>query len=354
MTKWMIYLIAAFLLIATQGWSKSFWFEYQKNIEVPENVELVISNTSGRIEITGMPVSVISISATKNVRATDQEEAEEVAEHIEIKARKTGRRITIQTRYLKMINRSDSFWKKLLGTGSDSFGSVDYTISVPHGCDVDIDNTSGDVSVTNIARSVHISGSSGEVRLENIEGDIDIESLSGNISIHNVKGDIEIAVASSDMELSSITGAVDIRATSGNKRGEYISGPVKISQTSGNVELKYLDGDLRFKSTSGDISVEQDGGAVDILTHSGDVRIKTELLSEKDFFVETTSGNILFIIPELSSGTAKLETKSGNISTDLPLSIESFSEDRIHGSFGKGGPGITLITSSGNITIAQY
>lgn len=342
------------LAISVQVRGKAFIFEYQKNIEVPERSELIISNKSGQITVTGAPVSVMTIDAVKNIRATDLEEAEEVAEHIEIKVNRSGQKVTVKTRVLKMTGRSSSFWEKLLGSGSDSFGTVDFTITVPHECDITIDNYSGDISVSDVTSSVHVSGSSGDFRLENIEGDIDINSGTGTVYLSDITGRIDIAAADSGIKLKSIAGAVDVRSTSGDKVGEYILGSVAISQTSGTIDLKYLSGDLRIESTSGDVTVEQEEGSVHIATHSGNVNVKTELQSDREYYVQSGKGSILFKVPELSSGTAKLETVSGEINAELPMSIRTFSQNRLTGSFGDGGRTITLVTSSGDITIGAY
>ncbi|UCD95106.1 MAG: DUF4097 family beta strand repeat protein [Candidatus Zixiibacteriota bacterium] len=349
-----LYPLIILMVLAPQASGGSYSFEYQKNIDVPEKSELIIINTSGRIEIKGTPDQVISISALKNVRAADPEEAEEVAEHIEIKVSQSGRRVTVKTRYLKMSGRSRSFWQKLFGSGPDVFGSVDFTITVPQQCAIDVDNTAGDILISGVAGRVQASGTSGSVVMEEIEGDVFLSSISGDIHILNTNGQIDIGAAGSNIELNSVVGSVDIRSTSGDKKGEYISGPVTISQSSGLVDLRYLTGDLRVKSTSGMVYVEQEEGAVDIATHSGKVSVKTELFSDREYFVETTTGSITFLVPETSSGYVRMETVTGEINTELPLSVSSFSRNKLVGSFGGGDSKITLLTSSGDITLGEY
>jgi DUF4097 and DUF4098 domain-containing protein YvlB len=335
-------------------WAKSFRFDYQKNIDVSGNTELSISNTSGTIEIVGVAVDSISVNAAKNVRASDQEEAEVVAEHIEIAVKRQKNRVSVQTRYHKMRGKADSFWDKLLGTGSDSFGSVDYSITVPLECRINIESIAGNISVSNTAGYLAIIGNSGDIDLENTKGGIGIESLSGDIAIAEAEGDIDISSGSTDIKLSSITGAIDIRSTSGDKEATYLSGPLTISQASGAIDLKYLNGDLRIKSSSGKINIEQESGAVDIISYSGDANVKTELYTERDLYIETASGNISLSVPEMSSGTVKIETVSGDINAELPMSVRTFSHRKMEGRFGSGGPRISLVTTSGSITIRGY
>jgi hypothetical protein len=345
--------ILVFLFIAP-SFGKSYKFDYQKNIDLPRRAELVISNSYGNISITGAQVKMITINAVKNVRAIDEDEAENIGEHIEIKAQKQGRRVNLKVRYLRMAGRASSFWEKLLGTGSDSFGSVDFDIIVPNECDVDIDNTSGEIRVSGITGMTRINGTSDLIKLSDIIGDIEINSMTGDIKTTNIRGNIDISSGGSNILFNGITGSIDIRSTSGNKTGEHLVGAVSISQTSGKVILKNLDGDLRLKSTSGKVEVEQNSGAVDITTYTGNVNVRTELYSGKDSYIETSSGNVVFSIPEMSSGSVKLETVSGDIDSEVSMSIKSLSKSKLSGKFGGDGPRISIVTSSGDITIRQY
>lgn len=298
--------------------AKTYHFEYQKNLDVGDKAEIYITNTDGLIEIEGAPVNQITISAVKNVRAVDLEEAEEIADHIEIKVKKSGRKVEVETRFLKIARMSDSFWKKLFGTGPDSFGSVDYKIIVPYNCRTEIDNLEGDIDVSGLDSEVRVSCASGNINLSGIKGGLRIDSMGGRI------------------EIADIVGPLDIRTTSGE------------------TEARYIFGDIRGKSTSGDFKIGQGTGNIEIKTHSGDVRIETELDAEGDFFVETSSGEIHFAVPSSVSGSVKLETESGSINTELPLSIKQFAKNKLIGQFGVRGPRIVLRSTTGDITLGQY
>jgi len=342
------------LILSMQVYGKEFRYDYQKNIDIGDKAKLEVSNEFGNISVSAEPVKRITINAVKHVRAVDQSEAENVAEHIEIKANKQGHLVTLKVRYISMPGQGGSFWDKLLGTGDDSFGSVDFDIIVPIDCLVDIDNKSGTVSVSKIAGKAKITGSSDKISLNDIEGDIEISAMSGTIEIKNVNGDIDISSGGSDITLFAISGTIDVRSTSGKKIGSNLVGAVSISQTSGRVELYNLDGDLRLKSTSGGVELEQRSGAVDISTFTGHVKIRSDFYTDKDSYIETSSGNVVFEIPEMSTGSVKLETISGNIDADLPMSIKSLSDNKLTGDLGGNGPRISVVTSTGDITLKQF
>lgn len=342
------------LMLSSIAFGKSYHFDFQKNIDVSGEVELIIRNTSGIIQIEGASVDRITIDATKHVRATDQEEAEKVADHIEIRVEKNGRRISIETRYLRMKNAPGTFFEKLLGTGPDSFGSVDYKLIVPTNCEVEVENISGDIRISRLDKDVHISGSSGNIEVTELNGRLDIETISGRVELSDIIGDIDIAGTSADILFGSLKGAIDIRTTSGKVTGQYLSGSLTVSLTSGDTDISNLYGDVRIKSQTGDIKIQQEEGSLELFSRTGEVEVQTELDSTRDFYVETASGRISFNVPETASGTVKLETVSGSINTELPLSIRQFTKSKLVGDFGENGPRIYLITSSGDITLGQF
>ncbi len=157
-----------------------------------------------------------------------------------------------------------------------------------------------------------------------------------------------------DIELSSIEGEVEIDNTSGKTQGEFLFGPVTIRQPQGEINLRWVEGNINIKSSSAAIAIEQSRGAIDLMTLTSDVKIRTELDSPRDYFVETGSGSITFLIPEASSGVLTVETQSGEVRSEMPVTVKSVSRNRLVGEFGRGGPTISLSSISGDVTVALY
>ncbi|MFH1372819.1 MAG: DUF4097 family beta strand repeat-containing protein [bacterium] len=275
-------------------------FEHNQIVTITRPVLLDLQVARGKVNITGSENGRLVIEAVKRVYAATPTEAEEIANNIEIKVDQSGRTIRIQTGYVKVANRTPSFWRKILGAGADSYGIVDYTIQVP------------------VATDIHVIG---------MDLEIDVSSIEGEITIEN---------------------------ETGSTHGEFLVGPVTIHQETGNINLDWIDGDVRIKSTSCITGIHQVRGALDVTTHSGNVSVKTELNSPRDYFVETVSGSITFLVPEIASGVLQIETRSGAMQTDMPVTIRSISNKRLVGKFGRGGPRITLTSASGDVRVAQY
>jgi hypothetical protein len=292
--------VAIVSLFASVG-ATEYTFDYQKTLDVSEPVELSLYVVKGNVVVKGGAEDQIIIEAVKTVAGSNREEAEEVADHIEIKVREDGSSVNVETNYLKMINRSSSFWSKIFGgSGSNSYGSVNFTVTVP------------------TRTSVSIMCLDGQVELSSLEGEILVEN------------------------------------SSGSSRGEYLFGPVTLIQETGEIELNWIEGDIKIKSASSKISIIQVRGSIDLSTSAGIVNIQTELDSPKNYYVETTSGSIVFSVPTSSSAMLDIETQSGEIRTEVPITVKSVSKKRLVGEFGSGGPTVSLSSSTGNVDVVLY
>ncbi len=346
--------IVCFLLCG-QATAEKFTFEYQKNVEVPQFIKLEMNNKSGKVTIKGDDVDIATINAVKHIRAVDRAEAERISDHIEIKVIKDGSRITIGTNYLRLSDKPESFWEKIFGTGKDSYGSVDFNLIVPRECMITLSNTEGDIKIFNITESIHCEGTKGDIELYGIENDIDIETVSGDISLTDITGDTYISSTNTDVIFEAVYGNLDISTSSGDIEGSYLTGALSILQIEGKIEAKFIEGNCKIECSSGRVDIAQQTGAADITSKSGDIILKSALKTDRDCFIENGKGDIHLTIPQLASGKLKIETETGKIRADLPMTLDSFSDNTMIGTFGDGqGPLITIKTVSGNITVELY
>ena len=300
-------------------YAKDFRFDFQRVLDTGPEAVLELNYVSGNLTVVSSEDQRIVIEAVKRVDAVSMDEAQLIADHIEISVKQDNNRVSVATNYLRMRNRSASFWQKILGAGgTDSFGEVDWTIRVPRGCRLSVVNTSG------------------------------------NIDISHIFGDLDIRTSAAEIDLNSIEGVMNIENASGVTRGELLFGPVTLRQAQGKIDLRFVEGDIKIKSSAADISVRQERGALDLTTATGNVSIETYLDSSRDYFVETESGNISLSIPETSSGNLRIESQTGDIRTDIPIAINSMSHKQVDGTFGLGGVSVHLMSISGDVTVAQF
>ncbi len=334
---------------------KTYQFDYQKIVEVEAPLELTLNNTNGNITIITNNDSQLKVEAVKKIYADDQEDAELISDHVQVSVSHADGHFTIEPQFSQIQGRSPSFWQKLFGkAGEQSYGSLDFVISVPTECNIDIYSSNGDVEVGGVQGRIMVSGSVGNIKVHDIQGAVEINTTSGQVSLNDLEGLVRVIANGCDIDFYSLIGDLEIRNSSGIVKGEYLTGDLIVNQVRGDITLNHIEGDIRGKSKTGKFKIWQDFGSVDLSTESGDIEIRTELNSSKQYFIETISGSIRFLIPEASGGKIKMEAGSGNIDAQIPISIDSFTRTRISGSFGSEGPKVSLITVSGAITLAEF
>lgn len=353
--RFVIVISLIFCMVGPVNAGKTYQFDFQKIIEIDGPLELTINNTNGNIIITANNESQLKVEAIKKIYADDKQEAELVADHIQISILRTDGHFMVEPQFSRIASRSQSFWQKLFGkSGEQSYGSLDFTISVPTDCNIDIYNNNGDVEVGGLRGRIMVSGSVGDINIHDIQGEIEVSTTSGQVNLNDIEGKVRIIANGSDIDFYSLIGDLEIRNSSGVIKGEYLTGDLILNQVGGDITLTHIEGDIRGKSKTGKFRIIQDYGALDLSTESGDIEVRTELNSDKNYFVETISGSIRFLIPEASGGKIRMEAGSGNIDTKIPISIDSFTRTRISGSFGTDGPKVVLTTASGAITLMEF
>ncbi len=297
-----IFLSAVFILLSFSSvLAGEFEFEYQKIIPRENSVELTVDIPKGNLKFYPSNDNRIIINAVKRIKASSRNEAEEVADHIEIKVTNSKNKVRVSTHFLKMLNRSNSFWRKFIGGGEDSFGDVDFEIAIP------------------------------------LETNLILNVSSGRIEIVDHDGSVNITSGSMDMI-----------------KVEYNRGPISIACEHAEIDLQWIEGDIRVKSQMGKINIKQLSGSINLKTSSSPVKIETELATDKNYFVETTSGEIFFSVPVSASGYLDIDSKAGEIKTDVPIAIKSMSRNRLIGVFGGGGTKISLTSMTGDVEVNQY
>lgn len=343
----LLFLSPAFLL------AKEFNFPLQKEFTLEEPLSLEFEDPRGEIILESHNQNKIIIQASKVVEARDAKEAEELAQKIRIDIEKTGPLVRVKTRYQR--NERGGFWERLFSGRRSVEGYVSYHILVPKDIqEADISVTSGEIRAFYLNGKLNLSATSGDIEISGIEGEISSSVTSGNIQVKDIKGKTSLEGTSSDMLVKNLEGELNIDCTSGTVNIEELKGTFKSSQTSGDLEVKGLNGDISASTTSGNIRVEQTQGSLNLNSTSGDVDAKTQILPTKNYYLETTSGEIYLSIFKGAQADLKIETTSGEISMNVPMVLKTASRNALSGSLGSGGGKIEIKTVSGDISIEEY
>ena len=343
-----ILLFCLCFILTPHARAEEFTFEQEKVfVAGKEGNSLNLSNSSGEVTIESHSQDKIIIHATKVVRAKDQKEANQIAEKIRIDIKKSDSIITVETEYPKIEPKG--FWGNILRFDWGERAWVEYHISVPAKTRLDIHSASGDINIGGIEDRINIWVASGDVVLENTRGEINANSASGNLELYNAQGKIGLKGASSDIKIRRAKGSVSISTASGDIYGEKIEGELYISQASGDLDLSEINGDITAKGASGDKEIQQVQGSLNLTTSSGDTKIKTNLSPDKEYFIQSSSGDVRLYLPSQSKAELDLRTVSGNIDCKIPMELRIATAKRIEGKINQGGSKIKIETTSGDI-----
>ena len=347
--------IIAILVMASTAMlaAETFRFTSTTEYEVGPEFYLKVTNTSGDITISAGTGTKAVVEVTKEVRAGDRNEAEELEEQLQAIIEQDGDRLEIDTRYQRWQD-DDPFWQKLFDIRKGSFGSVNYQIELPAQAKLDLRSVSGDISVQGASGDLRIEATSGDIEIGNHIGECSIKNTSGDIRLRGIEGYVDLSSTSADILLDDVKGDVEFRSTSGDSEIYWVVGNLYITKTSGDLRIEECSGDVDINTTSGDIYVRQEEGALFVSSSSGDVRICSQVRNGDRFEVETISGDITFEVPAEIEGEIKLETISGSIESELVFERSRYGKRKVEGRIGSNGPRLELSSSSGDISLLEF
>jgi hypothetical protein len=195
---------------------------------------LRIDARAGNLRVTGRA----DITEVR-VRGTARASSKGMLEDIKLEAVRTGNEIHVRADIPEQRNNSWRWNEQAL---------LDLVLEVPTTLPLDIEDTSGDITVESVAAKVRIDDNSGNIRVRET-GDIWITDSSGGIDIRNVKGSVDIDEDSSgEIEVYDVTGSVHI--------GRDSSGGIDVSRVGGDFIVE--------RDGSGSIDYDGVKGKVDI------------------------------------------------------------------------------------------
>ena len=200
---------------------------------------------------------------------------------------------------------------------------ADLDITVPTGTNVILEGFSTAFSVR---------GVKGEAKIESLSGDVQVSDAVGLVQVDAVSGSIEVLKAQGDVQAEAVSGVVTVAGVDGNVEAESVSGRISITEAkSRSVRAETVSGSITYSGT-----IEQTG----------------------NYVFKSHSGRLTLAVPENTGATVSLQTYSGNVDSDFPVTLESGisqmgHESRYEFRLGSGRSRIVLETFNGNIRIQR-
>ena len=211
-------------------------YDEPRNATVPASgaTLLKVDARAGLLRITGR-----TDLTEVRVRGTARASSRTVLADIKLEAVRAGNEV--QVRAIIPEHRDCCNW--------NDQALLDLVIEVPAKLAVDVDDTSGDMTIEGIAAKIRVDDTSGGIRVRDAGGDVWISDTSGGIDIRGVKGSVDIDEDSSgEIEVDDVTGSVHV--------GRDSSGSIGVSRVGGDFVVE--------RDGSGSIDYDGVKGKVDI------------------------------------------------------------------------------------------
>ncbi len=200
---------------------------YENQFPVAQNVNFLISNEFGIVEIKSWNEPVVHISTTLAVGSQEQESLNQVLNEYQPKVINENNVISIENHFPE---------------AKVSYIKVDHVITVPRSASVSVDNFFGDTRVVGIG---------GNVTLNNQYGAVELENINGNVSVR-MQGEFPVKVR-------RITNGGTFYLSRCVAEFSDISGDMNIYNLLGSVKLQKLGvGRFSLHSDSGRVFVQID------------------------------------------------------------------------------------------------
>jgi DUF4097 and DUF4098 domain-containing protein YvlB len=213
----------------------------------PDIERVVIEAKAGDLDVQGMDSRDVTVEGRACASSAD------LLEESQLEIRREGNTVYVRT-VLPEIQDS------LFGMGRYAY--MDVRIAVPKSATLKIDDSSGDMDVTDV-QAATINDSSGDQTLENVAGDLDVSDSSGEIKIIKVGGGLRLRDSSGDVDVDGVQGDVMVEIdSSGDLDIRHVSGGVHVrNDSSGDIEIQDVKRDVLIdEDSSGGIRVQDVGG----------------------------------------------------------------------------------------------
>jgi hypothetical protein len=190
---------------------------------------------------------------------------------------------------------------------------------------------------------------SGSQTIRGLRGPVKAQSVSGAVRAENIDGDAQLTSASGAVSASNMGNSVRATSMSGAVTVDGAKDDVRASSQSGKVSISKVTGRIEADSTSGALEISGVTGDAKIQGVSGALIIHGNPAANSFWDLRTVSSTVEVGSPQGANVHLLAEAMTGNIRTDLPIMIEEQGKHSLRAQIGNGGARIEVHTVSGEI-----
>jgi hypothetical protein len=293
---------------------------FDKTVALHSGQRISLEHKLGDIVIRTHPQQDVVIHADIRVSASDENQAKQFADRLEILVEPSASELSIRTRYPQTPS---SFF------GRNVSYCVRYQVTIPETAPLGVRNSFGAVSVTGAKASTDITTSHGALEFRDGRGAQRLENSFASVKVDNNVGDVTVQTSNGAVDASDITGALNVRDRFASVTAARVSkgltvinsnGAVQVTDSGGIGSIRNSFGGVTVHNFHGDLTVNNANGKVEAINVQGPAELNT------------------------SFGEVQFTDISGQLS--IRTSNSSVNGDKV------GGP-VTIQTSFGSVTVSD-
>lgn len=270
-------------LAGIQGFARE---EYTRNFDkttaITGSQRVQVQHRLGDITVHTQSKSEVIVHAVIRSSASDMAEAKRFADSIRVEVQPSGSALLIETLYPKQD--SGGFF----GLRNISY-SVSLDITMPDTSPLDLRNSFGAVTVSDLKAGADITTSHGRLLFRNGRGSQKLENSFSSVEVAGNSGDLVLVNNNGAVDVSDVSGAINIKnrfapitvsrtgggvivSGNGQVRASNIAGTLRITNSFGPVNADIVKGNLTVNNQNGEIEANGITGSAELNTSFAPVR----------------------------------------------------------------------------------
>jgi len=263
----------------------------RKAFRIASNVEVQLINKYGDIHLVPWEKDSVVFDIAFSVTSNKQARADKIFDYVDFDFKATAYYVIAQT----VFEGQNTFWSEMADVASTIFSSgtstrIDYTVYLPAGNDIRIENKFGNIYTTDHTGKVDITLSNGDMKAHTFSGPTRLKIEFGNVSIDEVtNGYISLGYAELNLEKA---GDINFETRSSrlylntsenlhldSKRDRYYI--KSVAELTGDLFFSYLNLDkatskINIKTNYGDVKlldISENFYRMDFSSHYSDITL---------------------------------------------------------------------------------
>jgi hypothetical protein len=239
---------------------------------------------NGYISISGADVNECSLTATIITRAETEENAQKLAEEVEVKLISSGNKLTAKIE------------KPALAPGE--YISVSLDVTVPNQTSADLTTHNGALTIKNLTGQLNGTTHNGEVVAEKISGTAKLKTHNGKIACKEIAGNTQLQTHNGSVICEEASGDIKLQTHNGSANASYSTAAPPIC----NVSIVTHNGNISLTAPP------NFSAKVEASTHNGSIDTDLPITVTEEVTKRKLTGTI-----GTGQGELYLETHNGSI-----------------------------------------